>query len=170
MPRKARIWGGNARSSSKPSVLRDLCAQSHKCSSESCSAVVQQDQTQGGSFMLQGVRSDLYCSDKASSPFNFLFKKLNNERLHLKDAPPTVSTGEALAVGTKAVMMSPGILLKCRPCQHHLGAPAPTAMSRGSLGSGLLECPQSVLLFQLARMKILSLGTQEENKELWMQR
>lgn len=33
-----------------------------------------------------------------------------------------------------------------------------------------LEFPQNVLLFQLVRMKIPSLETQEETKELWMQR
>lgn len=33
-----------------------------------------------------------------------------------------------------------------------------------------LEFPQNILLFQLVRMKIPSLETQEENEELWMQR
>lgn len=33
-----------------------------------------------------------------------------------------------------------------------------------------LEFPQNILLFQLVRMKIPSLETQEENEVLWMQR
>lgn len=56
--------------------------------------------------MLRGVVSNLYCSNKALSPFNFLFKKLDNKRLHFKNLPHAVSTVAALAVGTKAVMMS----------------------------------------------------------------
>lgn len=56
-------------------LCQGISVHSNTGGAQSCNAVVQQDLTQDSSFMLQGVRSNLYCSNKALSPFNFLFLK-----------------------------------------------------------------------------------------------